>query len=64
MLEAKEHKVVSTEDLAKMAPFVLENDYFEFNGDAKKQIPGTEIGTKFAPPYTRIFIDDFETKFL
>ena len=64
MLEAREHKAVSTEDLVKMARFVLENNYFEFNGDVKKQISGTAIGTKFAPPYACIFMDDLETKFL
>ena len=46
-----------------MARFVLEN-YFKFNGDVKKQISGTAIGTKFAPPYACIFMDDLETKFL
>ena len=55
---------VSTDDLVKMAGFVLENSYFEFNGDVKKQISGTAIGTKFAPPYTCIFMDELETKFL
>ena len=64
MLEAREHKAVSTEDLVKMARFVLENNYFEFNCDVKKQISATAIGTKFAPPYTCIFTDDLETKFL
>ena len=64
MLEAREHKPVSTEDLVKMARFVLENNYFEFNGDVKKQISGTVIGRKFALPYTRISMDNLETKFL
>ena len=63
MLEAREHKAVSTEDLVKMARFVLENNYFEFNGDVKKQISGTPIGTKFALTYACIFMDDIETKF-
>ena len=54
-------KAVSTDDLVKMARFVLENNYFEFNGDVKKQISGTAIGTKFAPPYACIFMDDLET---
>ena len=44
-------KAVSTDDLVRMAPFVLENNYFEFNGDVKKQISGAVIGTKFTPPY-------------
>ena len=43
MLEAREQKAVSTDDLVKMAHFVLENNYFEFNGDVKKQISGTAI---------------------
>ena len=64
MLEARDHKAVYTEDLVKMTRFVLENNYFEFNGDVKKQISGTVIGTKFAPPYACIFMDDLETKFL
>ena len=55
MLEAREHKAVSTENRVKMARFVLENNYFEFNGDTKKQISGTAIGTKFAPPY-RVYL--------
>ena len=64
MLEAREHKPVSTEDLVKMARFVIENNYFEFNGDVKKQISGTAIGRKFALPYTCISMDNLETKFL
>ena len=64
MLEAREHKAVCTDDLVKMARFFLENNYFEFNGDVKKQISGTAIGTKFAPPYACIFMDKLETKCL
>ena len=64
MLQVREHKAVSTEDLVKMARFVLENNYFEFNGDVKKQISGTAIGTKFAPPCACIFMDELENKFL
>ena len=64
MLEAKEHKAVSIDDLVKMACFILENNCFEFNGDVKRQISGTAIGTKFAPLYACIFMDELETKFL
>ena len=64
MLEAREHKPISTDDLVKMARFVLENNYFEFNGDVKKQISGTGTGTKFPRPYVFIFMDDLDTKFL
>ena len=48
-LENRESKSISTEDLIKMARFVLQNNYFEFNGIVKQQISGTAIGTKFAP---------------
>ena len=58
------NKKVSTEDLVKMAKFVLKNNYFEFNGKVKQQISGTAIGTKFAPPYACIFMDEVETSFL
>ena len=46
-----------------MAPFVLQNNYFEFNGIVKQQISGTAIGTKFARTYACIFMDKLETDF-
>ena len=58
------NKRVLTEDLVKMAKFVLKNNYFEFNRKVKEQILGTAIGTKFAPPYACIFMDEVETSFL
>ena len=45
-----------------MAEFVLKNHFFEFN--EKKQISGTAVGTKFAPPYACILINEMETSFL
>ena len=36
MLQARQHKSVSTDDLVKMTRFVLENNYFEFNNDVKE----------------------------
>ena len=47
-----------------MAGFALKNNFFEFNGDVKRQESGTAIGTKFAPPYTCIFMDAVEAEFL
>ena len=47
-----------------MAEFGLKNIYFEFNGQVKQKICGTVIGTKFAPTYACIFMDDVEIKFL
>ena len=47
-----------------MAAFVFKNNYFEFNGEVKHQISGTAIGTKFAPTYASVFMDEIETNFL
>ena len=63
-LDNREVKNIPTEDLVKMAEFVLKNNYFEFNGIIKQQLSGTAIGTKVAPPYACIFMDKLETNFL
>ena len=47
-----------------MAQFVLKNNFFEFNNDVFQPISGTAIGTKFAPSYTCISMDQIETKIL
>ena len=56
-------KMVPTEDIIKLADFVLKNNLFEFNCKFYQQISGTAIGTKFAPPYACIFMDFIETEF-
>ena len=43
---------------------IAKNNYFKFNGKVKQQISGTAIGTKFAPPYACIFMDEVETSFI
>ena len=63
-LDNRENNKFSTDDLTKMTEFVLKNNYFEFNGKVKNQISGTAIGTKSAPPYACIFMDQVETEFL
>ena len=57
-------KMVPTEDIIKMADFVLKNNLSEFDCKFYQQISGTAIGTKFAPPYACIFMDFIETEFL
>ena len=47
-----------------MAEFVLKNNIFEFNGNVKQQVAGTAIGTKFAPLYACIYMDEVETEIL
>ena len=44
------NKKLSTEDISKMADFVLQKNLFEFDSKFYKQITGMAIGTKFAPP--------------
>ena len=51
-------KKIPTDDLIRMAEYVLSNS------DAFQQISGTAIGTKFAPPYACIYMDQVERKFL
>ena len=37
------NKKIGTEDLIKMAEFVLKNNYFEFNGKVKQQLSRTTM---------------------
>ena len=55
---------VPTEEIILVAECVLKNNYFEFNEKLYRLILGTAIGTKFVPPYARVFFDETETIFL
>ena len=48
-LENRSVKKIPTENLIKMAEFVLKNNLFEFNNKVFQQISGTAIGTKSTP---------------
>ena len=63
-LNERETSEIPTEDIVQMAEFVLANNFFEVNGKVKRQKSGAAVGTKFAPPYTCIFMDKVETEFL
>ena len=63
-LEEQTSSNISTNDLVKLAEFVLENNFFECNNKIKQQISGTAIGTKVAPPYACIYMDKTERDFL
>ena len=63
-LNKRETFEIPTEAMVQMAEFVLKNNFFEFNREVKRQKSGTAIGTKFAPPYACIFMDEVETEFL
>ena len=64
VLDKREKHTIPTSELTRMADFVLKNNYFEFNGQIKQQISRTAIGTKFAPPYACLFLDNIGTVFL
>ena len=63
-LNKRENFEIPDEGIVQMADFVLKNIFFEFNREVKRQKSGTAIGTKFAAPYTCIFMDEAETEFL
>ena len=62
ILTERDSPKVPSEDIVRMAEFVLKNNFFEFTGEVKRQKSGTAIGTKFAP-YACIFMDEVETEF-
>ena len=63
-IEKRVNKKIPRENLVKMAEFVLNNNTFEFNSKVYQQKSGKAIGTKFAPPYACIYMDEVEQKFL
>ena len=63
-LDQRENRNIATNDLIRMAEFVLKNNYFEINGQVKQQISGTATSPKLTPIYACIFTDDVESKFL
>ena len=56
-LNRRESKKTSLFGLIMLVKFVLQNNYFEFNGEVKQKISGTPIGTKLAIRYACIFMD-------
>ena len=63
-LDEREDKTVSTDSLIELAECVLKNNIFEHNTSFYKQLRGSAIGTKMAPPYAILFMDDLEEKIL
>ena len=63
-LDKRKQKHIPTEKLINMAEFVVKNNFFEFNGSVKQQVSGTAIGTKCAPTYASIYMDEVKTEFL
>ena len=63
-LNAKTEKKVTTETLVELSEIVLKNNIFQFNKKTLKVLRGLAIGTKFAPPYSIIFMADLGEKIL
>ena len=56
VLDKREDQTISTDSLILLGEFVLKNNVFEHNMRYFKQLNGTAIRTKFAPPYAILFI--------
>ena len=59
-LELTREKKVSISTLVELAEVVLKNNVFTFGKKTLKQLRGTAIGTKFAPPYSILFMAELE----
>ena len=64
VLELRDNKQISSDNLIELAEMVLKNNIFQFNEKTFKQVRGTAVGTKFAPPYAILFMADIEEKIL
>ena len=62
-LDLRKDKRISTESLIELAECVLKNNIFEHNLSFYKQLRGTAIGTKMAPPYAIISLCNLEERF-
>ena len=63
-LESRENKTISTDSLIDLADCVLKKNIFEHKFSFFKQLRGTAIGTKMAPPYAIIFMGHLEEQIL
>ena len=55
---------MTIDTLLELAEIALKNNICQFNEKTLKQLRGTAIGTKFAPPYAIIFMADLEERIL
>ena len=62
VLELRDNKQISSDTLVELAEIVLKSNIFQFDEKTFKQVRGTAIGTKFAPPYAILFMADLEEK--
>ena len=55
-LETRSDKSISSNSLCDLASIILKNNYFENEELKYHQKRGFAIGTKFAPPYSNLFM--------
>ena len=63
-MDSRVDRKVATDTLIELAELVLRSNIFEFFDKTYKQICGTAIATKFAPPYGILFMTALEDKIL
>ena len=63
-LDQREEQGIPTEDIVDLASIVLKNNNFVFDEKHFVQKSGTAIGTKMAPSYANLFMDDLERKII
>ena len=63
-LELRREKKVSTSTIVELAEVVLKSNVFTFSKKTVKQLRGTAIRTKFAPPYSILFMAELEEEIL
>ena len=63
-LEIRKEKYFSTDTIIDLAEVVLKNNIFTFRKNILKQKRGTAIGTKFAPPYSILFMGELEKEII
>ena len=64
VLGTRKDKTISIDSLIELAERVLKINIFEHDRSAFKQIRGTAIRTKMAPPYAILFMDSLEEDIL
>ena len=58
--DLRQEKDVTTSTLVELAEVVLKNNVFTFKEKSLKQKQGTDVSTKFALPYSILFMAELE----
>ena len=64
LINVHPHTLPSTQFLVKLTQFILIHNNFSFNSHHYLQIKGTAMGTRMAPSYANLFMDQLEQKLL